>query len=79
MLSLPELQPLVQVRLELLFESIHFILLLLDQFGLRGNDLLLSLLHVLFSLLGLQFLAPDLNLVRVLILLLLGQILLDLL
>lgn len=67
MLSLPELQPLVQVRLELLFESIHFILLLLDQFSLRGNDLLLSLLHVLFSLLGLQFLAPDLNLVRVLI------------
>jgi len=79
MLGLSKLQPLVEVGLELLFKSIHFILLLLDQFGLRGNDLLLSLLHVLFSLVGLQFLAPNLDLVCVLILFLFRQILLNLL
>lgn len=67
MLSFSKLQPLIEVGLELLFESIHFILLLLDQFGFGSNDLLLSFLHVLFSFFPLQFLAPNLNLVRVLI------------
>ena len=67
MLGFSELQPLVEVGLELLFESIHFILLLLDQFGFGSNNLLLSFLHVLFSFFSLQFLTSNLNLVRVLI------------
>ena len=66
-LCLTQLQPLVQVRLQFLFQSVHFILLFLDQLGFGSDDLLRSLLHVLFTLLGLQLLALDLDLVRLLI------------
>lgn len=78
-LGLPELKSLVQVGLKLLLECVHLVLLLLDELGLGSNDLLGAFLHVLLPLFGLQFLAPYLNLMCLLILFLLGQIHLDLL
>ena len=66
-LGLSQLQPLVQVRLQLLLQSVHLVLLLLDQLGLGSNNLLVAILHVSLALLGLQFLAADLNLVSLLV------------
>ena len=65
--SLSELKSLVQVSLQLLLESIHLILLLLDELGLGSNDLLGAFLHVLLSFFVLEFLAPYLNLMGLLI------------
>jgi len=66
-LCLSELQSLIQIGLKLLLQGVHFILLFLDEFGLGIDDLLLPLLHILLSLLTLQLLAPNLNLVCLLI------------
>jgi len=62
-LSLPELESLVQVGLELLLESVHLVLLLLDELGLSRDDLLVSVLHVLLALVDLHLLASHLDLV----------------
>lgn len=61
-LGLSQLQSFVQVSLELLLEGIHLILLLLNEFGLRSDDLLLSFLHVLLSFLDFELLCLLLNL-----------------
>jgi len=66
-LCLSELQSLIQIGLKLLLQGVHFILLFLDEFGLGIDDLLLPFLHILLSLLTLQLLAPNLNLVCLLI------------
>ena len=67
MLGLPDLQPLVQVGLELLFKCEHFVLLLGDQLGLGVDDLLLPFGHVLFPLFCLHLPAQHLHLVGLLI------------
>ena len=60
--GLSQLQSFVQVGLELLLESIHLILLLLDELGLSSDDFLLCFLHVLLSFLDLKFLSLLLDL-----------------
>ena len=77
MLVLSKLQPLVEVSLQLLLKSIHLVLLFLNKFGLGGNDLLMPILHVFFSLSDFKLLAHHLDLMRLSILLLLGEPLLD--
>ena len=49
-LSLSKLKSLVEVCLKLLLQSIHLILLLLNQIGLGRNNLLVTFLHILFPL-----------------------------
>ena len=66
-LSLTELQSLVQIGLELLLESVHLVLLLLDQLGLGSDDLLVSFLEVSLPLLSLELLASNLDLVGLLV------------
>ena len=61
-LGLTELQSLIEVALKLLFKGIHLVLLLLNQLGLGGNDLFVSLLHVFFSFLYFELLACSLDL-----------------
>jgi len=60
--SLSQLQSLVQVGLKFLLQSIHLILLLLNELGFSSNDFLVSFLHVLLSLLDLKFLGLLLHL-----------------
>jgi hypothetical protein len=67
MFGFSELKSLVEIGLKLLLQSIHFILLLLNQFGFSCNDLLRSFLHVLFSLFCLELLASNLDLMSLLI------------
>ena len=52
-LGLPQLESLVQVGLQFLLEGVHFVLLLLNKLGLRGNNFLLSLFHVFLTLFSL--------------------------
>lgn len=66
-LRLSQLESLVQVGLKLFLQGVHFILLLLNELALSGNDLLGTLLHVFFSLLRLQVQADLLDLVSFLI------------
>ena len=66
-LGLSELQSLVKIGLKLFLEGIHFVLLLIDKLGFGGDDLLGSLIHVLFTLLRLQLHANLLDLVCFLI------------
>lgn len=66
-LGLSDLQPLVEVGLQLLLESVHFVLLLGNEFGLGSNDFLLPLVHVFFTLNSFHLLALDLHLVGLLI------------
>ena len=68
-----QLQSLVKVALQLLFKSVHFVLLLRDELGLGGDDFLVPLLHVLFSLLDLKFLTHHLHLMGLSVLLLLSE------
>ena len=49
-LGFSELQSFIEVALELLFERVHLVLLLLDELGLSSDDLLMSFLHVFFAL-----------------------------
>ena len=74
---LSELQSLVKVALELLLECIHLILLLLNEFGLSCDDLLVSILHVFLSFDELKALAHHLHLMGFGILFLLSESLLD--
>lgn len=71
-LSFSQLESLVEVGLEFLLQSIHLVLLLLNQLSLSSDDLLLSLLHVLLSFLDLKLLSLLLDLVSLGVLLLLG-------
>ena len=66
-LCLSELQSLIQIGLKLLLQGVHFILLFLDEFGLRIDDLLLPLLHILLSFIVLEHLAPHLDLMGFLV------------
>jgi hypothetical protein len=77
--DLTQLQSFIEVSFQFFLESVHLVLLLLDELGLGSDDLLMSLLHVLFSLNRLQLLALLLDIMSILILLLLREICLDLL
>jgi hypothetical protein len=66
-LSLSQLEALVQVGFKLLFERVHLVLLFLDEFSLSSNDFLMSFLHVSLALFSLKFLASDLDLMSLLI------------
>ena len=77
--SFSELQPLIEITLELLLESVHLVLLLLDELGLCSDDLLVPLFHVLLSFLDLHLLAPNLDLMGLSVFLLLSKGGLDLL
>lgn len=79
MLSLTKLESLIQVCLQFFLQSIHLILLFLDELGLSCNDLFRSFFHVFFPLFSLKFLTPDLDLMGLLILLLFCKIILNLL
>jgi len=76
-LCLSKLQSLVKVGFQLLFQSIHFVLLLLDELSFGSNDLLAALLKVAFTLYTLKLLAADLGLVSILILFLFSLSILD--
>ena len=67
MFSFSKLQTLVEVGLQLFLESVHFILLSLNQLGLSGNYFLVTILHVLFSFLSFKILASNLDLMSFLI------------
>ena len=75
--SLSQLQTLVQVGLQFFLQGVHLVLLLLDQFGLGSDDLLVALLHVLLPLSDFKFLGLLLYLMGFGVLLLLGQASLD--
>jgi len=66
-LCFSQLKSLIKIGLKLLLERIHFILLLLNELGLSGNNFLRSFLHVLLSFLGLELLASNLDLMSLLI------------
>jgi len=66
------LQSLVHSELESLLVGSHFVGLLVHQLGLRGQDLLVSSFFVQVSLLLFEVVNSALNLVRFLIVLLLG-------
>ena len=76
-LRLSQLETFVQVGLELLLKRVHLVLLLLNQSCFGGDDLLVATQHICFPLVCLHFLALDLDLVRLLILLLLCEVLLN--
>jgi hypothetical protein len=78
-LGLSQLQSFVKVSLELLLECIHFLLLLCDELGLRSNNFLVTLLHILFSLVNFELLTFRLYLMGLSIILLSGEVSLDLL
>ena len=78
-LYLALLQALVHASLDLLPQSVHLIGLLLDKGGLGSHNLFVALLHVSFALFLLHLLGLNLDLVRLGVLLLAGQLLLDLL
>ena len=73
MFILSELQPLIEISLQLLLECIHLVLLLLDELGFRCDDFLMSFLHVLFSFSDLEFLTHHLNLMSFRVFLLLSE------
>lgn len=72
--DLTQLQSFIEVSFQFLLKSVHLVLLLLDEFGLGSDDLLMSLLHVLFSLCSLKLLTFLLNIMGFLIFLLFGKI-----
>ena len=76
-LHLSQLKSFVHAAFELLAERVHFILLLSHQLGFCCQDFLVTLLHVGILLLLLHFVGPNLDLMRVLVVLLLGETLLD--
>jgi hypothetical protein len=75
--GLPQLKSLVQISLQLLLQSIHLICLFLHQLSFTREDLLLSIPHVLLSLLLLLLLTNYLDLMRLGILSLFCQVLLN--
>ena len=74
MLLLTLLEVLVHLIFESLSERIHLRLLLLHEFGFRGKNLLVAVLHVLLALALLQLVSLLLHLVRVLIILLFCEV-----
>ena len=78
-LDLSLLQSLVHASLDLLAQCVHLVRLLLNESGLCGDYLLVSALDVSVALLVLHLLSLDLHLMGLSVLLLLGQLLLDLL
>jgi len=68
------LEVLVHLIFESLSERIHLRLLLLHEFGFRGKNLLVAVLHVLLALALLQLVSLLLHLVRVLIILLFCEV-----
>ena len=76
-LNFPLLQPLVHSQLKAFLMSCHFIGLFLHQFRLRSEDLFVTRVVVLLSLLLFKFMNAALYLMCFLIVLLLGQVLLD--
>ena len=79
MLNLSQSKSLIQVGFKVLLKSRHLVLLLLDELVLSSDDLLLSFLHVLLSLVSLHFVALVLDLMGRSIVFLLGKLSLDLL
>lgn len=77
-LHLTQFQLLVHPALKLLAQRVHFILLFLHQFRFSCQNLLMSLIHVLLSLLLLDLIGFLLHLMGLLVIFLLGQVLLDL-
>jgi len=77
-LLLALLQILVHLVFELLAQGTHLILLLLHEFGLGCQDLLVSCLHVRVALFLFELVCALLYLMSLLIILLLGQVCLDL-
>jgi hypothetical protein len=77
--DLPLLETLVHAGLDLFAKSVHLVGLSLDESGLSSHDLLVTLLHVPFTFLFLRLESLDLDLVSVGILLLAGELALDLL
>jgi hypothetical protein len=78
-LDLSLLEPLVHPGLDLFAERVHLVGLLLDECGLRRHNLLVALLHIALALLLLHLLGLYLHLVGLSVLLLAGELLLDLL
>ena len=72
------LQFFIYLALDLLSQGRHLVLLLLHQLGLTCHNLFLPVDHMLIRFLHKQFVGSCLDLVRILILLLLGQSLLNL-
>jgi len=77
-LLLTFLEVLVHLILETLAERVHLSLLLLHEFGFGREDLFVAVFHVLLSFPLLYFIGLLLHLMRILIVLLLGQVSLDL-
>jgi len=75
--NFPQFQAFVHASFELLTEGIHLNLLLLHQLGFGSEDLLVAGLEVLALLDLLHLVSAELNLVGILIVLLLGEGLLD--
>ncbi len=67
----------VDASLNFLAQGTHLVLLFLHQFGFTGQNLLLSVDHVLISFFRVKFVSSCLDLMGVLILFLLGKRLLD--
>ncbi len=77
MFDLSLFETLVHPRLDLLPQRVHLICLLLNECGLRRNDLLVALLHVSLPLLVLHLLRLYLHLMRLRVLLLARKLPLD--
>lgn len=77
-LLLTLLKKLVHLILQFLPQRVHLVLLLLHQLGLRCEDLLVAHLHMLPTLRLLKLIGSLLHLVGLLVVLLLGQVSLNL-
>ena len=78
MLGLAQLQPLIHASFELFACRVHLNLLFLHEFGLSSENLFMSVLHVGLALILFHLVGPLLHLVRLLVVLLLGEVLLNL-
>lgn len=79
MLDLALLESFVHASLDLLPERVHLVGLSLDQSGLCRDNLFVTLLHIAVALLLFHLLSLNLNLMGLSVLLLAGELLLDLL
>lgn len=77
-LDFAKLQPLVHLAFKLLSQGSHLDLLLLHHFSFGRENLFMAVLHVLLALLFFHLVGSLLNLMSLLIVLLLGEINLDL-
>jgi hypothetical protein len=76
-LRLTQLQLLIHPAFKLLTQRVHLILLFLHQLGLCSKNLLVSLVHILLALLLFDLVGALLDLMRLLVVLLLGQVCLN--